>query len=102
MKKNYNIELIIKGYKIPMDFQSALEEGSPHFREEIKIAIEKAADKILETNEFEASQIDTIKCRKIESEHSSGNVLEIKLYDIEIKTKEGKSYSLKEYTHPNI
>ena len=101
-EKQYVAEIPVKGHVFFIEKKSFVDEHSPYFRKEISVAIGKAIEKILENNSLEVYQIDSIDYKQLTCEYAGRKVLEVKIFDIEIKTKEGDLYSLKEYTYPEV
>lgn len=88
-EKQYVAEIPVKDHMLSMKRKSLVDEHHPHYREEIGIATGKAIEKILEDNQLEVSQMASFRSGLLTCEYAGGKVLEVKISDIEIKTKEG-------------
>lgn len=99
--KEYVLEVPVKGFPFFIEVKSVVHEMAPHFKKELGIAAGKAAEKILEDNNLDVSQIASISWSSAHTNSYKGDLPEFKLYDIKIKTQDGKIYSLKEYTYPD-
>jgi hypothetical protein len=104
MKREYTTQITVQDRVFPVGKTCKVDEHSPYFWKEIDVALGRAVEKILEDRGLNVSEIDSdsISYKHSRVEHAEGQVLEVKIFDAEIKTKEGESYSLKEYTYPKI
>lgn len=99
--KTLKIEITIKGRRFSFEKKCTVEKETPYYREDLNRAVEGAIEKIVDDNQLDVFQIDTLSYGDSNCDYSknTGEVIGITLHDIKIKMKNGKSYSLKEWSN---
>jgi hypothetical protein len=100
--KQYIAQITVKNRIFHVQKKFKINKYSPYFREEIDFVLGRAVEKILENHKLDVDDINSINYGSSSYKHVEGQVLEVKIFKAEIKTKNGNTYSLEEYTYPEI
>lgn len=101
---NQTLTIVLGKKTFVIEKRAYVRRGEPVFKDEMTLCLQKACERIVEENSIVPDSIRSIDYNGSQCEfgETTGEVLEMKIFEVKIETESGKIYRLEEFVQPSI